>query len=65
MPTPKVEYNLGDIILDMPKVYQASKEEYLDIYSMMTVSLIQTDWKLTVWIFLDKQIKKSNGLFSK
>ena len=52
MPTPKVEYNLGDIILDMPKVYQASKEEYLDIYSMMTVSLIRTDLKSTAWIFL-------------
>ena len=42
MPTPKVEYNLGDIILDMPKVYQASKDEYLNIYSMMTVRFIRT-----------------------
>ena len=39
MPTPKVEYNLGDIILDVPKIYQNSKEDYLNIYSMMTVSV--------------------------
>lgn len=37
MPSPKVEYNLGDIILDMPKIYQTSKDEYLNIYSTLTV----------------------------
>jgi len=37
MPEPKVEWNLGDIVLSIPTIFDDSKRHYLNLYSAMAM----------------------------